>query len=259
MPKGPVTNVLNIPPGARSKSFRPLENNPEVISKLAHRLGLSDRLTFTDIYTIDEPDLLAFIPRPCYGLLLVFPVNDASEKFRIEEDEQVEEYTGHGDGEEVIWYKQTIGLACGLIALLHCLSSDDVRSFITPNSTLDRLICDAVPLEPIARANLLCDSEALEIANEASATEGDTAALPAGEALDLHFVCFVKSKRNSLWELDGHRKGPILRGSLGEDDDLLSTAALDLGIRPFLDRGKVIGGEDLRFNIIGLVPDQAAQ
>ncbi|KAI9875043.1 MAG: ubiquitinyl hydrolase 1 [Pleopsidium flavum] len=46
------------------KTFVPLENNPEVMSHLVHQLGISPKLGFYDVYSIDDPELLALIPAP---------------------------------------------------------------------------------------------------------------------------------------------------------------------------------------------------
>jgi hypothetical protein len=106
------------------------ENNPEVMSALVHKLGLSQKLAFHDVFSIDEPELLAFVPRPAHALLLVFPVSETYEKFRRQEDQGKPEYHGHGDAEEVVWYKQTIANACGLIGLLHGVSNGTARANI---------------------------------------------------------------------------------------------------------------------------------
>ncbi|TKA36247.1 hypothetical protein B0A49_13742, partial [Cryomyces minteri] len=63
---------------SNTKRFVPLvtayaENNPDVMSSLVHKLGLSSKLGFQDVFSIDDPDLLAFVPRPAYALLLIFP------------------------------------------------------------------------------------------------------------------------------------------------------------------------------------------
>jgi ubiquitin carboxyl-terminal hydrolase L3 len=100
------------------------------MSALVHKLGLSANLAFHDVYSIDEPELLAFVPRPAHALLLVFPVSETYEKFRVQEDKDRPEYQGHGPEEEVVWYKQTIGNACGLIGLLHGVSNGTARSNI---------------------------------------------------------------------------------------------------------------------------------
>lgn len=105
------------------------------MSSLVHKLGLSQKLAFHDVFSIDEPELLAFVPRPAHALLLVFPVSKTYEKFRIQEDKDRLEYQGHGPEEEVVWYKQTIGNACGLIGLLHGVSNGAARSNIGMCST----------------------------------------------------------------------------------------------------------------------------
>ncbi|KAF2744210.1 cysteine proteinase [Sporormia fimetaria CBS 119925] len=261
-------NSPDCPPTA--KKFVPLENNPEVMTSLVHKLGLSSTLAFHDVFSIDEPELLAFVPRPAHALLLIFPVSETYEKFRVQEDSTKPVYDGCGDGEEVVWYKQTIGNACGLIGLLHGVSNGEARGKIgmlflllfewvtdalghlEPGSDLDKLLHDAIPLKPMDRANMLYESKALESAHQTAAAGGDTAAPSAEDNVDLHYVCFVKSKNNHLWEMDGRRKGPLDRGELAADEDVLSDKALDLGVRSFLKREAEAGGGDLRFSLIVL-------
>ena len=57
-----------------------------------------------------------------------------------------------------------------------------------------------------------------------------------------------------MWELDGRRKGPIDRGEIGTDEDVLSEKALDLGVRRFLKREEEVGAGELRFSLITLAP-----
>ncbi|KAK5165606.1 ubiquitinyl hydrolase 1 [Saxophila tyrrhenica] len=237
--------------GRKRKHFVPLENNPAVMTSLLHNLGLSPTLAFHDVFSLDDPDLLAFVPRPAQALLLVFPVSNTYEKFRHEEDKDKQEYEGHGEAEDVIWYKQTIGNACGLIGVLHAVSNGAARAMIQQDSDLDTLVKRALPLKPRERAELLEETEALETAHSAAASTGDTAAPQAEDNVDLHFVCFVKSEKNGhLFEMDGRRKGPIDHGALGEGDDVLSERALELGARAFMKR-EAEGG-DLRFSIVAL-------
>lgn len=228
------------------------ENNPEVMTALVHRLGLSNTLGFHDVYSIDDPSLLEFVPRPAYALLLVFPVSDTYEIFRREEDADKTDYTGSGPDEEVIWYKQTIGNACGLIGVLHGVSNGTAREFIGPQSDLGRLVDKAIPLKPADRAELLYESQELESAHQSAAQGGDTVAPGNEDLVDLHYVCFVKSQRGNLWEMDGRRKGPLNRGQLGPDEDVLSPKALDIGVRSFLKREEKAGGGEMRFSLIAL-------
>ncbi|KAJ5598109.1 Ubiquitin Carboxy-terminal hydrolase L3 [Penicillium hordei] len=247
------------PPSPHSPSTQPQtnpspENNPEVMSHLVHQLGLSPTLGFTDVFSIDEPDLLAFVPRPCQALLLVFPVSQTYEASRESEDASKPTYTGSGPSEPVTWFKQTIRNACGLIGLLHAVSNGEARKHVIAGSDLDILLREAEGLEPIQRADLLYDSKALESAHADAAKLGDTAAPAAEDNVDLHFVAFVRGIDGTLWELDGRRKGPLARGVLGEGEDALSEAALELGVRRFLKMEAQGGNPDLRFSLVSLGP-----
>ncbi|KAJ5102759.1 Ubiquitin carboxyl-terminal hydrolase isozyme L3 [Penicillium argentinense] len=236
------------------KAFVPLENNPEVMSHLVHQLGLPANIGFTDVFSIDEPDLLAFVPRPSHALLLVFPVSGTYESSRQAEDSTIPEYTGSGPSEPVTWFKQTIRNACGLIGLLHAVSNGESRKHIIPGSDLDTLLKQAENLAPVGRADLLYESKALESAHADAAKLGDTAAPGAEDSVDLHFVAFVKGDDGTLWELDGRRKGPLARGKLGPDEDALSETALGLGARRFLKVEAEGGNPDLRFSLVSLGP-----
>ncbi|OJJ88140.1 ubiquitin carboxyl-terminal hydrolase [Aspergillus glaucus CBS 516.65] len=237
-----------------NKAFVPLENNPEVMSHLIHQLGLRPTFGFSDVLSIDEPDLLAFIPRPSHGLLLVFPVSQTYEASRLSEDAPLPEYTGSGPNEPIMWFKQTIRNACGLIGLLHAVSNGEPRRNIVKGSDLETLLAKAEGLGPVERADLLYDSKALESAHADAARLGDTQAPGAEDSVDLHFVAFVKGGDGRLWELDGRRKGPLERGVLGEDEDALSEKALDLGVRRFLKTEVAGGNPDLRFSLVSLGP-----
>ena len=92
----------------------------------------------------------------------------------------------------------------------------------------------------------------MESAHQTAAAKGDTAAPAADQKVDLHYVCFVKSGKNNLWELDGRRKGPLLRGKLDENEDVLSEKALAIGVRSFLKREAEAGGGELRFSLVAL-------
>lgn len=104
------------------------------MTSLVHKLGLSQGLSWHDVFSLDDPSLLAFVPRPAHALLLVFPTSAAYEKTRSEEDGPLDEYTRSGPQEEVIWFKQTIGNACGLYGLLHSVCNGMTREFVGKHS-----------------------------------------------------------------------------------------------------------------------------
>lgn len=94
--------------------WSPIENNPEVLTELAHEFGLKQNLGFHDVYSLTDTDLLAFVSRPALALVLVFPVSESYEKFRREDDANRTENLGT-DERNVVWLKQTIGNACGTV------------------------------------------------------------------------------------------------------------------------------------------------
>lgn len=223
------------------------------MNTLSKTLGLSPKLQFHDVYSLTEPSLLALIPRPVLALLVIIPLTHAWHASRLAEDEKVGEYEGKGESEPVIWFKQTIGHACGSIGLLHCLINGPAAKHIEPGSTLAKLREQAIPLGMVDRAKMLYDSQAFEEAHQSVAEMGDTAAPSAeeGHRLGQHFVAFVKVD-GKLWELEGGRKGPICRGELGEDEDVMSERAWGLGLGRVIEMEKNSGGGDLRFSCIAL-------
>lgn len=132
------------------------------------------------------------------------------------------------------------------------MNSSCADCILDADSDLQKLIKDAIPLAPEDRAQLLYDSQELEKAYSSAALQGQSNAPGAEDDVDLHFVCFIKDRKNDLWELDGRRKGPLNRGQLAADEDVLSEKALDLGPRKFIKREAKAG--ELRFSLITLAP-----
>lgn len=96
--------------------WRAIENNPEVLTDLIHKFGLDPGLAFHDVYSLTDPDLLAFVPRPALGLVLVFPHSPTFQAAKTEEDAKRADSTGL-DTPDIVWLKQTIGNACGTVSL----------------------------------------------------------------------------------------------------------------------------------------------
>lgn len=240
-----------------TKSFVPLESNPEVFSDLSHQLGLSNKLGFHDVFSIDELDLLAFIPRPVYALILVFPVSEAYEKYRKEEDakQPADYYTSIAGTpkEDALWFKQTIRNACGTYAILHALTNgvSVENQQIVADSFIDQLAHKAEHETVDERSKDLESSETLEKLHSEVASHGSTEAPDANDQVDLHYVCFTRSRKTGNFvELDGRRNGPIDLGPFdSKESDLLSEKALDR-VRSFIKRETT----DPAFSILALAP-----
>lgn len=221
------------------------------MNQLARKLGLSSELEFYDVYSLDEPELLAHIPRPALALLVIIPPTPSWDRDRRAEDAQMDEYDGSGAQEPVIWFEQTIGNACGSIGLLHCAINGPAADFIQPGSDVEKLRKDAIPLKRAERAEMLYNSVPFETAHKSLEQVGDSVPIPSSEKGGGHFVAFVKVD-GRLWELEGSRKGPIDRGLLGEDEDVLSPKALDNGLKRIIKLVQDDGGKELRFSCIAL-------
>jgi len=238
---------------AHRKCFIPLESNPTVFTELTHLLGVSPSLSFTDVLSLDDPDLLAIIPRPVLALVLVFP---ASEKYKLQKAEDEAKrvaYTGSGEQEDVVWFKQTIHNACGLYGILHSVTNGETRTYIQSDSTLSNILHKAIPLSPESRALSLEDSEELEKAHSIAANKGDSAVPELEEEVDYHYFCFVKSRKSGhLYLMDGDRKGPVDLGPvLGKEEDLLCEGAFDI-VRKFI-QGE--DGNNTNFSLMALGPN----
>jgi ubiquitin carboxyl-terminal hydrolase L3 len=101
-------------------------------------------------------------------------------------------------------------------------------------------------------ARAIEDDADLEAAYKSVALQGDSEVPENPEdEVNFHYVCFVKSHKNGrLYELDGDRKGPMDRGVLGPDEDVISMSGLSV-IRDFVEREKERGDH---FSLLVLAP-----
>lgn len=195
--------------------------------------------------------MLALVPRPVLALIFIAP-GHVYHAARDDENARTELYDEAGPEQPVVWMQQTIGEACGLMALLHAVCNGDAKKYVIPGSVIDELRTKVVPLRREQRARFLYDSEALEKAHASAAVLGDTGAPELGTVAEGAFVCFVKGDDGHLWELAGYAKGPYDRGELGEGEDMLSERALSLGVKTFMEKAP---GET-RFSLVALAPNE---
>ncbi|KAJ1642147.1 ubiquitinyl hydrolase 1, partial [Dispira simplex] len=194
----------------RSSKIRwvPLESNPQVMNRMLRRLGVAEGYGFNDIWGLD-PELLAMVPQPCLAVLLLFPITPAYERHVQEERRQPQT---HEDPRQIFFMKQTIGNACGTMAVLHALINARDRLSIEPDGPLQRFMDRALGEEsPAVRASLLENSTELADAHRDSAAQGQTEAPDAETVTNLHFVCLVPVG-GRLVELDGSKDQPIDHG-----------------------------------------------
>lgn len=220
-----------------SKAVIPLESNPAIFTELAYKLGLSPVLEFHDVYSLTDPDLLAFLPNPIYGVILLFPITKEYEQYRASEDSKVVATTNNNINNNVQWFKQTIRNGCGLYALLHLLSNLP-SDLIIGNLSLSNLktrIAEGGDLSADEVAKLVEELENRIKLDDNFGQQGQTEAPPAEAVVELHFITYVKGKDGHLYELDGRRKGPVDLGQSTEDVHIINDAKLTNKIQFYID------------------------
>ena len=124
-----------MPPRTYTKTFLPLESNPEVFTSLAHDLGLSSSLKFIEVYDLDkEPseEVLAYVLAfpTCEGYDDEVEARDETEHGKKEKD-PTDKVESSNDETNMLWLRQTIHNACGLYALLHATCNGEARNYIS--------------------------------------------------------------------------------------------------------------------------------
>ncbi|KAL7881778.1 hypothetical protein AOLI_G00086260 [Acnodon oligacanthus] len=218
----------------------PLEANPEVMNQFLRQLGLVPTWQFGDVYGLD-PELLTLVPRPVCALLLLFPVTEKYESFRLEEEAKIKAQ-GQEVSSEVYFMKQTIGNACGTIGLIHAVANNQRHLEFEPDSPLKAFIAQSSKLSAEEKATFLEKDESIRVTHESSAQEGQTEAPSLDEKVDLHFIAFVNVEGH-LYELDGRKPFPIAHGKTTEDSFLEDAAEV---CKKFMARDP----QELRFTVV---------
>jgi len=215
---------------------------------------ITTRYKFGDIYGLDD-ELLDMIPQPVRAVILLFPLTEDFKQKRDALYAQEIEAVGEGHVDPtIIWIKQTIGNACGTMAMLHALANSPVE--LQPESPIAQFIDQCKFITPLERAKLLEDTPLFKTIHAETAVTGQTAP-PENLNVDLHFTCFVEapdaSVRTSttktyprrLIELDGNRDGPVDHGPI---KDFLKDVA------KIIQRDFISGTESLEFTLMYLGP-----
>ncbi|KTW27328.1 hypothetical protein T552_02312 [Pneumocystis carinii B80] len=225
------------------ESWVPLECNPFILTQYLWELGISKDLEIYDIFTLDDEEMLRFIPRPVFALLFVFPVKESDENCSSIETKEIL----IKNQENIIWFKQTVRNSCGAIALLHAATNGDARNFILPNTLLANILEKIEYLDPSSLSNMIEFSQ-LKTIHEKFASQGETTAPDALEDTSLHYVCFVKSSVNGhLYELDGRNPlGPIDHGFLN-NSDILGDQSIQI-IKSYINKRE----KEIRFSLCAL-------
>lgn len=232
---------------SQEPSVVPLESNPEVFSEFAHGLGLDKSYGFVDIYSLSDPDLIAFTPGPVKALILLFPLN------RFFETSKEDTTSNQESQDQPVWFRQSIKNACGLYALLHSLSNN--TQLLEKESKLLQYL-QSHPTAGNRYSDTSTDDFVFSISetNSDRFQSGQSKAPDADEDVNLHFITFVE-KSGQIFELDGRRiQGARLLGnaSKGPDQGLLGEELVSDRVQWYMDNADE--KSKLHFNLLGLAP-----
>ncbi|XP_044968407.1 ubiquitin carboxyl-terminal hydrolase 3-like [Hordeum vulgare subsp. vulgare] len=200
------------PPSSASacsgERWPPLESSPEVFNQFMWSLGVPrGEAEFHDVYGLDS-DALAMVPQPVLAVIFCFP--DPPEDPSAP-PEQVLATEDKDAWDQVYFIKQveSLGNACGTIALLHAVGNAHSEISLLENSGLDLFFKSTASMDPYERARVLEKNDDMARAHSLAASAGDT---EIGDIVEEHYVCFT-ALSGALYELDGMKSGPIKLGS----------------------------------------------
>lgn len=146
---------------------------------------------FTDVFGFD-PELLIMIPQPCKAFIFLYTITDKAEELRKSQEESLKDQPRPT---EPFWIKQTIGNACGTIAIIHALGNLAKSGQITlSDGIFKKYLEDIKDLSPEEAGEKLESSEDFANCHAAISTSSgnQTSAPTAEEKLQDHFIAFVE-------------------------------------------------------------------
>uniref|UniRef100_A0A023FV42 Ubiquitin carboxyl-terminal hydrolase n=1 Tax=Amblyomma parvum TaxID=251391 RepID=A0A023FV42_AMBPA len=227
---------------AGENNWVPLESNPEVITKFAHKLGLPGNWSFVDVLGLD-PEFLAMVPSPVVAVLLLFPVSGSYENFVKQRSHEIES-GGQAVSAKVFFMKQTIKNACGAMALLHALANSVDQVPFGDDSLFKKFLDATTAMNPDERGTYLEQCKEIAQVHEEYARQGQTQAPSADENVDLHFVCLANVDGH-IYDLDGRKPFPFNCGSTTVDSFLKDASQV---CKDYMARDP----ENLNFSVVAL-------
>jgi len=231
----------------RTEQWIPLEANEDILNGYIAKMGVCEgQVVFNEIFGFDA---LEFVPRPVKAVLLCFPICDASEKHAADQASQIAS-NGQLCSSNVFYMKQTVGNACGTIAVLHaCGNLTKTEGLkVTAGSYLDGFFKAVEGNSPAEIGAYLEGDRALEEVHEEAAQGGQSAPPEDLDSVMLHFVCFSLVDGH-LYELDGRKETPINHGPSSSDSILDDSIRV---IKEFMARDP----DNLNFTMVALSKSQ---
>eukprot|EP01069_Polyplicarium_translucidae_P013116 Polyplicarium_translucidae@DN769_c0_g1_i2.p2 len=199
---------------AMVKQWLPIECNPDVMSAYCEKIGAPKNLGFADIFST-ESWAIEILPRAVRAILVVYPINPLFEKrSQALQDRLAKE--GFKAPADVWFTKQTVGNACGTVALLHCIGNIFQQQDIPEGSAVGKFLYNTGELSAEGRAKALEEDDGLEAAHKEVETAGQSRPPAPTDKVDTHFVAVV-AKNGRMYELDGRKSIPLDLGAVNTE------------------------------------------
>ena len=206
--------------GASSDRWLPIESNPEVMNSFLAKLGVPSDWEINDVYGLD-PELLMMLPQPVLALMLLFPITEKYYEYQKEQEAAISTQTVSS---KLFYMKQTISNACGTVALMHSVANNVGESITLKDGPLKTFLEATKDMTPEERAEKLEADDDICKSHDDAAKEGQTRAPGREDSVDYHFVAFVQVD-GQLYELDGRKSAPIVKGKSSSETFLNDAAA----------------------------------
>lgn len=223
-----------------SINWIPLESNPDVLNNFIENLGVTTDWKFVDVYGFDD-ESIQFIPSPTVvSIILLYPLSEVEDDIPVGDSSPVTD-------KDVYFMKQTIGNACGAMAILHAVANNTNMITFTEDSSLKKFIDKTKNLSPYEKADLLVNSPEINNTHQDCAQTGQTAAPDPTSHVDCHFIALVQVN-GVLYEMDGRKQGPVAHGPSSADTFVSDAIKV---CRKYVDKNP----QCLRFTAVALCKD----
>ena len=215
-----------------------IESDPGVFSELIKNIGVKG----VQVDEIIDMDTLELDNEPVYGLIFLFKY--------MQKNEYKPNVLTTWDN-DLFFAKQEVQNACATQAILGILLNNTDKLDIGPTLTELKTFTDG--MDPATRGLAISNSEKIRIEHnkfahpepfvftKKIAKDGDDV---------FHFVAYLHFK-NSIYEIDGLQKGPILIEKGVKNEEWIKK------VKPSIqNRISLYSQSEIKFNLLALVPDR---
>lgn len=153
-----------------------------------------------------DEESLALLPHPVSAIIFLFPDTYNYEQFREKEEAHLKIHE-QNISPNLMYFKQTISNACGMMALLHSLSNN---AHLVGPGLFSKIIDDTCNMSPEERGEYLETCRELAEIHDYGAHHGQSKTPLLQDNVTNHFICFVNVD-DHLYEL-GTGAFPINHG-----------------------------------------------